>query len=67
MGSEMCIRDRLRTDIDQNGRGQGGDQPKGKKGSRSLKAAMDLPINKGKSETEVAKHLEDLGYTVTRP
>ena len=55
----------LRTDL---GDGTGGTgQPGGKKGSRSLKAAMGLPVNKGKSEAEVTKHLEDFGYTVTKP
>jgi len=37
------------------------------KGSRSLAAAMALPINKGKSAEEVQKHLESLGYTVVKP
>lgn len=37
------------------------------KGSRSLAAAMSLPVNKGKSAAEVEKHLLDLGYTVTKP
>jgi len=38
-----------------------------RKGSRSLAAAMALPINKGKSADEVQKHLESLGYIVTKP
>jgi hypothetical protein len=37
------------------------------KGSRSLGAAMALPVNKGKSEAEVEQHLRSLGYNVTRP
>ena len=45
----------------------GGGAPKGGKGSRSLKAAMALPVNKGKSAAAVAKHLTELGYTVTTP
>jgi hypothetical protein len=44
----------------------GGNAPKSK-GSRSLSAAMALPVNKGKSADEVQKHLESLGYTVTKP
>ena len=35
--------------------------------SRSLSAAMALPINKGKSADEVQKDMESLGYTVTKP
>ncbi len=38
-----------------------------RKGSKSLAAAMALPINKGKSADEVQKHVESLGYTVTKP
>jgi hypothetical protein len=37
------------------------------KGSRSLGAAMALPVNQGKSEAEVEQHLRSLGYSVTRP
>lgn len=39
----------------------------GSKGSRSLAAAMTLPVNKGKTETEVEQDLIAHGYTVTRP
>jgi hypothetical protein len=35
------------------------------KGSRSLKAAMDLPVNKGKTAEQVTQHLKSLGYEVT--
>jgi hypothetical protein len=38
-----------------------------RKGSKSLAAAMALPINKGKSADEVQKHMESLGYIVTKP
>lgn len=34
------------------------------KGKRSLKAAMGLEINKGKSDAEVTQHMKDLGYEV---
>jgi hypothetical protein len=47
--------------------GGGNTSSQGTKGRRSLAAAMALPINKGKSEAEVSKHLSDLGYTVVRP
>jgi hypothetical protein len=43
-----------------------GNGPKSK-GSRSLAASMAKPFNKGKSADEVQKHLESLGYTVTKP
>jgi hypothetical protein len=46
--------------------GGGNTTPKSK-GRRSIKGAMKLPENKGKTEAEVTKHLTDSGYTPVKP
>lgn len=43
-----------------------GEPAVGDKGSVSLKAAMALPVNKGKSEDEVRRDITSHGYTVTQ-
>ena len=47
--------------------GAGGNTTPKSKGRRSIKGAMMLPENKGKTEAEVTKHLTDLGYTPVKP
>lgn len=58
----------LRTDLGDGSTPQaGGNTTPKSKGRRSIKGAMMLPENKGKTEAEVTKHLTDLGYTPVKP